>query len=309
MTRPTYDPMEREGIRSRVFSDAHKSAEGGGATVAAAIFAVSLFLLIGFYSLRQITEQDAAVHVISEGIRATTDVGRLLDVHVDAIRASAEGAEDAELLAIPDYPLPVNIEPEEALTLSDEELRDLVLARSAAIVYVTGLSPFDQTGNQSLGFLSVEGMLDQLLGGLTGSNYKRAGYASFALLIVVTGAGATVLAMTPGFLRFRAFGLATLLSALPGYAGAWLIGAILGRFGGADPYWVDLRAMAGAMLDVGQRNYLIVGALGAFIAITAVLLELVNHFIPEPREKPEPNFPPPPAPDIDRLSTEEGPDS
>jgi hypothetical protein len=99
--------MDRESIRDRVFSEAHKSAEGGGATVAAAMLAVSMFLLIGFYSIRQVTEQDTAVHVISEGIRATTDVDRLLDKHGDALRESAAAAEDGELLTIPDYPLPV----------------------------------------------------------------------------------------------------------------------------------------------------------------------------------------------------------
>lgn len=307
--RPQYDPMDRESIRDRVFSDAHKSAEGGGATVAGAVLAVSMFLLIGLYSIRQVTEQGTAVHVISEGIRATTDVDRLLAEHGDALREAAAAAEDGELLTIPDYPLPVNIEPEEALTLDDDALRELVLARSAAIVYVTGLSPFDQTGNQSLSFLSVQGMLDQLLGALTGSTHQRAGYAAAVLLLVVTAAGAASLAMTQGFRRFRAFGLAVVLSALPGYAGAWAIGWLLRRIGGADPYWVDLRALADAMLDVGQRNYFVVGALGALIAIASVLLELADRFIPERPEKPEPQRQAPMAPQIDQSVAEDPPEA
>ncbi len=298
--------MDRESIRDRVFSEAHKSAEGGGATVAGAILAISMFLLIGFYSIRQVTDQDAAVHVISEGIRATTDVDRLLAVHGDALRESAAAAEDGDLLSIPDYPLPVNIEPEEVLALNDDELRELVLARSAAIIYVTGLSPFDQTGNQTLAFLSVQGALDQLLGALTGSTHQRAGYAAVVLLMVVTVAGAASLAMTQGLRRFRTFGLAVLLSALPGYAGAWVIGWLLRRIGGGDPYWVDLRALADAMLDVGQRNYLIVGVLGTLIVIASVLLELADRFIPERPPAPEPVRDAPLAPEVDQLVAEDG---
>lgn len=274
---------EGEYTRERLFGEAYAQAEGGSATLAAAILAIAVFLLIATYSARQVTQPTNAAHLLGVGIAATTDIDLLLDEHYAALRDEARTGE-SELLQLPGYPLEVNLTAEEVNRLDRAGLRQLILSRSAAIVYVEGLDAFDRTGQQSLGVFTVQGFIDQVVGQLTGSTYQRSGQVAAVLLVVVTVAGGAILAMNRGFMRFRAFGTATVLGAAPGMVLTWGGAVVFARLaGGDDPYARDLRAILEAILDTGLRNYLIVLVLGGIVGLTGVLLGMAASRLPEAR--------------------------
>lgn len=283
MQRPHPRPSaEGEFTRERLFSEAYARAEGGSGTLAAAILAIALLLLVAAYSARQVAQPSNAAHLLAVGIAATTDIDLLLDEHYAALRDEARAGE-ADLLQLPGYPLDVNLTPGEVLEHDRDGLRDLILSRSAAIVYVQGLEAFDRTGQQSVGILTAQGLLDQAVGQLTGNTYARAGQAAAVLLIIVTVSGVAVLAMNPGFARFRQFGVAAVLGAAPGVVVTWGLSFLVSRFGGDDPYARDLRAIADAIFDTGLRNYLVVLALGGIVAVTGALLGMVADRLPAAR--------------------------
>ncbi|GAB4326339.1 MAG: hypothetical protein Kow0010_09360 [Dehalococcoidia bacterium] len=282
MQRPYRPSAEGEVARQRLFNEAYARAEGGSGTLAAAILAIAILLLVAAYSARQVTEPANAAHLLSVGIAATTDIDLLLDEHYAAMRDEARAGQ-SDLIQLPGYPLDVNLTPSEVLARDRDALRELILARSAAIVYVQGLEAFDRTGQQAVGILTVQGMLDQAVGQLTGNTNDRAGQAAAVLLIIATVAGAAVLAMNPGFGRFRQFGVAAVLGSAPGVVVTWGLSFLVSRFGGDDAYARDLRAIADAILDTGFRNYLIVLALGAIVAVTGALLGMVADRLPSAR--------------------------
>ena len=146
-------------------------------------------------------------------------------------------------------------------------IRGLLLRRSAAVVYAEGLGAFDRTGQQSVGVLSLAGVVEPIVGLLTDETHDRVRWAAILTLTIATGMGATTLALNRGFARFRALGLAALLAAAPGFLVAWGSGFLLGRFGSDDPFEQDLRLIFEGMLDVPQRNFLIVGILGLTVAV------------------------------------------
>ena len=267
---------ERRQTRERVFSEAYSKAEGGGAAVAMAFLAISVLVFIAAYSLYQITQPSRATTLLEAGIVATTDLDPLLAEALPNLRQVAAET-DEPLMEIPGYPLDVGLTPDEVLELDDEEIRALVLERSAAIVYHEGLSAFDRTGEQSIDFLSVSGLIDQIVGVLTDETHDRAGLVAVIALALATITGAATLAFTPGFARFRAFGVAILLAAVPGFLLAWGASFVLDRVGGEDVYIEDLRTLAGAILDVPQRNFLIAGALGLAVAVAGPVLGFASR--------------------------------
>ena len=160
----------------------------------------------------------------------------------------------------------------EALGASAEMLRAILLKRSVDLVYAEGIDAFDRTGEQFADLFPLASIVGEFVGLLTGSAHERARWVAVAALIAATGLGAATLALNRGFARFRAFGAAVLLAALPGYLAALGAGYLLDRFGSDDVFMVDLQVTMQAMLAVPERNFFIAGALGLALLVAGRLL-------------------------------------
>ena len=277
---------ERDAARERVFGRAYQHAEGGGGGLAAALFAIALLLLIASLSAYEITRPTRAASILEIGIASLTDVDQVLAESLEPLRE--EAATTSQLtVTMPNYPLAVPLTREEVLTGDVTTIRGLLLKRSAAVVYAEGLGAFDRTGQQSVGVLSLAGVVEPIVGLLTDETHDRVRWAAIVTLIIATGMGATTLALNRGFARFRALGLAALLAAAPGFLVAWGSGFLLGRFGSDDAFERDLRLIFEGMLDVPQRNFLIVGILGLTVAVVGSLLGFAADRLEPQEEAPE----------------------
>lgn len=274
MTRFRRPPADTEPTRERLLVDVHASAESGGGFVAAALLAVAVFFMLAAYSAHQVTSRERADDLLGAGIATTTEVDLLLAESLPLLRERA-AAEPAELYDLPGYPLDVQLTHTELTTYSTDQLRELLISRSVGRVYENGLTAFDRTGSQDFGFFSVGSAAEQVVGQITEQRHSQAGWIAAVLAVFCAIASVTVVVMYEGFRRFRALGMAFLLGAVPGLVFTWLLALAVGRFIGSDPYSQDLEAIIGAILDVAQRNYLIVAILGLIVAVSGPALSFI----------------------------------
>ena len=273
MNRDGRDASKGRGIQSareRIYRGATASRDGRKALVSA-LLAVGVFLLVLSLSVRQSTDPAPAQRLIESGMAVTTDIDSVISENLEALQALARTS-NAQVFAVPGYPLEVFLTREELLNQPPAKIRDLVLSRSSALVYIQGLRAFDRTGNQSLSRFSWQGLIEFGVSQLSASTNERAGTASVAFALLVAAAACAVLAVNAGWNRVRVLGVATLLGALPGvmlFALVWFGAAKIGE---SDPFVRDLREIARAVVAVPLRNYVVVSALGAILATSGVLL-------------------------------------
>ena len=252
------------------------------------LLGLSVFLLVGALSYWQLTSEPVAHQLISEGVAALTDIDQVLAEREIPIQASADAAAPGELLTIPGYPLDVRFTAEEFEQSSDQEFRDLVLARSADIVYNEGLDAFDQTGAASVGLFSREGLLDSLLGRLSASAHRFAGYASMAVGLLAVLAAVMVVVRSSGFQRVRALGFPIFIGAAAGALLSLALAFLLGRVWSGDPFSDEIDRIVADAIGIGTANYVIATVLGIGIIVLGVLVEVVARFAF--REAPDPAF-------------------
>lgn len=256
-----------------------QGASESGAFAFIAFLAIAVFLLVLSLSCAQATERSEATSLLEAGIATLTEVDLVVAEHRDELRQLV-GATDDELVPIPGYPLEIRVTREEALDASDEQLRDIVLARSAALVYDEGVVAFDRTGSQSLGTFSSEGMLQTLVGQLSETTNGRAEIATLLFLALTVVAALAVVLRSEGFRRVRNLGVGVLCAAI---AGLVVVGA--GRFlirqvGGDDPFVEELREIIDDLAAVPFRNFVVIAVLGAFILFLAPALQLLARTVP-----------------------------
>ena len=278
---------ERDAARERVFGKAYANAEGGGAGLAGGLFAIALLLFVASFSAYEITRPTRAASILEVGIASLTDVDQVLVESLPLLREEA-AATSEPTVTMPNYPLRVLLTPAEVLSGDAASIRALLLERSAALVYADGLDAFDRTGQQSVGILSLSGLVEPIVGLLTDETHSRARWAAVTTFIIATLMGAATLALNRGFARFRAFGVAALLAAGPGFLVAWGAGFVLSRFSSDDAFERDLRLIFEGMLDVPQRNFLIVGILGLAVAAVGWLLGMAADRLEPAETEPEP---------------------
>ncbi|MCC6381482.1 MAG: hypothetical protein IT304_03190 [Dehalococcoidia bacterium] len=270
-------PSEPTSVRERL--DAARPRHEPSHALYPIVLGVFVFFLVLAVSARQAAAPENAEKLLEAGVETIAGPDLVLLENSRQLREAAE-AGTFPVLPVPGYPLPVYLSREEVLTLSDEGLRQLVLQRSAALVYTRGLEAFDRTGRQSLGTFSSQGVLELAAGQISDSAYDRASLVSAILAFLVAGAAAAVVLRQTGFARLRALGFGVAGGALPGlllfvafrlWASAW---------GGGDDFARGLRAIANALVDIPLRNYGVVFALGLAIAALSPALAFVARRFP-----------------------------
>ncbi len=272
-----YHPDEpRAQARERVFGRMRSSAGDGRQSMLTVLLAVAIFVGTGAFGFWQASSSTRVQAELQLGIAQLTDIDNYLSEALPDLRKTATAGNDTAF-ELPGYPLPISVTRTELLDTQDAELREIVLQRSAAVVYVSGLAAFDRTGHQDLGFLTSEWWLDHVVSLLTGSMHDRAELlAVFAFLVAAT-ATTLIFAMRGAGDGLRAVGFALLAGAVPGVvfmaAGAYWFG----RAGGSDPFVRSIAAILEAFFMVPRRDYLIMTTVGAFFAVVGYVLPLVDR--------------------------------
>jgi len=270
--------MERHRRELRPPSEAYteaRSSTGGSRLLLTVAVAILTFLLIAAVSARQVANPADARRVIAAGMETTTEVDVHLAANIEAIRALAEASRE-DTIPLPRYPVAVYLTREEATALPAARLREVILERSAAAVYEEGLVAFDQTGKQSTGLLSTQGMIAFVLGRIDRGDHGRAELVAIVLTVLLAAAACGVVVLGEGWARMRNVGMAVGLGAFVALVAAGAFYAAAGIVGG-DPYADDLRDLLRAIVIVPLRNSIIVLLGGAAIVAAAMLLSRLER--------------------------------
>ncbi|MGE5596707.1 MAG: hypothetical protein ACM3S1_11820 [Hyphomicrobiales bacterium] len=271
---------EAAGQTARERLDRYRDPHGDlGGFMIGALLAIAVFLLTLTVSCRQATDEARARNVLEAGIATLTDIDQLIADDRDDLEQLAE-ATDGRTVAIPGYPLDVQLTTDEVANLSDAELRDVILARSSQLVYDRGVDAFDRTGNQSLSTFSAQGMLERLVGQVSSTTHERAGLASVVLAIIAAVLGLFLVLRSEGFRKVRNPGIAILVGGGAVFLLALFVRFMGNRVGGSDPFVDRLRDIAETLIEVPMRNGLIVALFGAFVAVLGPFLSVLSERVP-----------------------------
>ena len=240
------------------------------------VASVSLALLIAalvlLWSWTQVTQQSHADQVLRATLVPLTEVDTLVAREHAALVDEASRSRGRSI-AVPHFPLTVQIPAAELEEMSAEELRARILADSARQIYADGAEVFDRGGaDGGGGFLSAQRWLRFTLNRLT------EGQSQLATVMAAFGAAATLVAlwwllrMTRSWGRLRAAGIAVAaggaLALLAAVAMRLAIDAAAGRTD--DPFSASLLELGADMTGIPLRNAVIFLVVGVLIAAAAI---------------------------------------
>jgi hypothetical protein len=281
-------PDYRRGLAPARERFSHYDHGGGsdlGAFAFIAFLAIALFLLVLSVSCAQATSRPRAMDRLEAGIATLTEIDLVIEEHRDELREIVNATDD-RTVPIPGYPLEIQLTRDEALNASNEQLRDIVLSRSAQLVYDEGVGTFDRTGSQSLGTFSSEGMLRTLVGQLSETTNRRAEIASLVLLALTAIAALSVVLRSEGLRKVRNLGIGALGAAIPGLLVVGFGRFVVGQVGSDDAFVHELRDIIDDLAAVPFRNFVVVAILGAFLVVLAPVLRLLSRTVPAFRYAP-----------------------
>jgi hypothetical protein len=238
-----------------------------------AAFALFLVLLATLVSLQafQLTAEGPSLQTLRRTIAVTTEIDALIDRNYDDLQRRAEASDAGDVLILRDYPIDVPLTREEALGASPDELRELLLSRSAALMYEDGTGVLrDADGSGRPGRFNAAGLIDSFL------DVQRDGtHTAFGVTTIVLAALSALLAMTlaalcRGFGRLAAIGAVTVAASLP-----VLLFGLLGRASSPDS---DTEYIERELIAIGEslawipiRNGLAFVAFGAILLIAGIV--------------------------------------
>ncbi len=251
------------------------------------LFALSLIALFLVINLVQLTSSGTAQRILS---RATADLTEI-DATLPTIQADlAEAAQDSEeaTVAVPHFPLPVELPREQAATIPTAELRSRLLREAAEAIYKEGMSVWalaDPEAEQDIDIFSPEGGVHRGLGVLSDDNHQALRVAAIVLGLISLVLGGLVLLSTKGFGRLVALGAGLLGAAVPS-----LLAAVAVRFAFRTASEDQDDYLMVRLLDLGNdaawlalRNYTILTLLGlglVLVGLGLVLLETRQRAAP-----------------------------
>lgn len=239
-----------------------------------AALVVTLALLLLAVNAVQLSSEGAGQRLLGRSVAVSTNIDAILPDLQAALREKAQ-QEEADSLRLPDFPIPVELSRDEAMSLEGTALRERILKEAAGRLYQDGIPAWaegDPPGEQDIEPISVAGALRRGLGLITAENHDRFVVAAAVLGFLSAVLGVALLAFVRSWGRLIALSAVTIVAALPSLAAAVAV-----RFGfrtaqeEADPFVSGLLDIGVEAMWVPIRNYLALTVLG----FTALLLTLV----------------------------------
>lgn len=225
-------------------------------------WAVTLLLLITlgatFISLVlfQATSEGASKRALRRAVAALSEVDVLIDHNYASLQQQASTAAPGAQFRLPDFPLNVTLTRNEVLHSSKAQMRDLLLNRSADLMYRDGTRPLRSTpgSSASLGMFTVGGITDRGLGFLTGRHHDVLRILTLVLAGISALLCVALAALCRGFARLWGVGAVVLAASLP-----MLVAGAAAR--------VYIRFASGGQTEYLQREFLAIGRGLAWIPI------------------------------------------
>ena len=239
-----------------------------------AVLAVTLALLFLAINAVQLSSEGVGQRLLGRSVAVSTNIDAILPDLQAALREEAQEG-DADPVRVPDFPIPVELSRDEALSLEGTALRERILEEAATRLYQDGMSAWaagDPDAEQDIELISVTGALQRGLGLVTAKNHDLFVVAAAVLGFLSAVLGVALLASGRSWGRLIALSTVTIAAALPSLATAVAV-----RFGfrtaqeEADPFVSGLLDLGVEAMWVPIRNYLALTVLG----FTVLLLTLV----------------------------------
>lgn len=236
--------------------------------------AVMLTLTLLALSAVQLSEDGAGQRLLRRSVAVSTNLDAILPDLQAALRERARDS-DEETVRLPDFPIPVELPRDEALSLEGPELRERILREAGALIYDDGMSAWaaaDPEAERSIESISIAGAINRGLGLISERNHDRLVIATVVLGVFSALLAALLVVSVRSWGKLIALSAVTLGSALPPLATA--VGV---RFAfrtaqeEADPFVSGLLDLGVEAMWVPIRNYLTLTVL----AFSVMLLTLV----------------------------------
>ncbi len=244
---------------------------------------IALAVLLGLYSFVQVTEQEPAETLLARAMVPLSQIDELLaSPYYEELQGQADAAFEANETLIPArLPVAIQLEPEEVLDTSVEELRSIILQRSAARLYEEGIDAFLVEGGTraDVDRFSPGGTVDMGFGNLTRDAHENAeAYLQIVAIAAVVSLGLFVL-LGRGFGRVTLLGVAILLASLISIGGLFAIRALLRTLTSADgdPFIEGLNNVISDGVAVPIQNFITFAALGLGIVLLGAIVTLVSR--------------------------------
>ncbi|MDW8009370.1 MAG: hypothetical protein RMK67_07405 [Chloroflexota bacterium] len=237
-----------------------------------AVFLAFTLALNGY----QLTQEGTARRLLERSLAALTDIDAAVPVLQEALRERAQQEQGATVL-VPDFPLPVTVGREEAMSLEGQALRQRLVTEGARVLYRQGTSALlsDPEARRRLESTSMPWALERGLGLMTGDTNRQLLIAAIALgilaALMLLPPLATVSALWG---RLALLGGILLVASLPSLAAALGVRFFLrAAQGDADPFVYQLLQVGIDAMTVPVRNYLALSALGSgLLALAAAMV-------------------------------------
>jgi hypothetical protein len=185
-------------------------------TVAFLFFCALTALMISLH-LFQATAEGSAKRTIRRSVAALTEIDPLIDRNYDDLQQRAASAGPDDTVELRDFPIAVPLARDDARGASKEQLRDLLLDRSADLMYTRGTEPLRDGAHagDDVGGFSAAGLTDGGLGFLRSRNHDILAVLTFVLAALCVVLGLTLAALCRGFGRLASVGAVVLVASAP----------------------------------------------------------------------------------------------
>jgi len=235
-------------------------------------------LFMAFFSaftVAQLTAPGPGKALLSRALVAILDLDAALPYLEEALHRVAQ-EEDTPVVVVPDFPIRVEVDRQEAAALAGEGLRSLLVAEASERVYRHGLGVLATEGEEAeVAALSLPGAIRQGLGLIGDESHWAATALAASLGLAFLGTVALPL------LRSPPWGKLACLGAIWAATGVPLLVLSLGARFGLEVLQGKASSFAGQLLQVGVeavtvlvRSSLILSALGTAFLALAILLWL-----------------------------------
>lgn len=241
-----------------------------------AAFALLLALLALLTSLQlfQLTSEGAATQTLRRSVAALTEIDALLDRNYDELRRTAQDASPGDTVELSGLPITVSLTPSEVSGESKEQLRDLLLDRSSAVLYKDGAGALHDTAatDGSVGRFSVAGITQHGVGFLRSRNHDILAVTTLALALLSAVLAFALAAACRGFGRLTSVGMVIAAAAIP-----VVVGGVLARFAMRMASDSDTEYLQREFLAIGQELAWIPIRNGAALAMFGLALLVVGY--------------------------------
>lgn len=240
--------------------------------IVGALLAFAVIAFVAFLSLAQVASPGPGERIMARTVAVLTEIDTSI-VEIEESLAESAGEAGQDPVPVPDFPVPVEVPRELALSGDTGSLREAILTQSGERMYDDGVSVWDDTdpdAQQTIADNSSAGGTRAALVVVGGT--PRLIFLALAAISLVVAAGLAV-ALTfqmHALERLVALGASLLAGGAPGLVVVFFMRFVPSLATGDDAFSEGLSNIAEDAVSVALRNYLIVTVLGAAFLVVGL---------------------------------------